>query len=70
MEAARDGQSDHVPAVTEEKKKRQRERDGLMLSRTRVLRQIEEATNERYRESLKQALGELDQKIAALDAQS
>ena len=40
-----------------------------MLSRTYVLRQIESSTNEKYTQSLRQALSDLDQKIAKLDGQ-
>lgn len=45
---------------------RRRERDGLLLSRTRVLRDMEASTNPRYREILKAALDHLDQKLAEL----
>jgi hypothetical protein len=43
-----------------------RERQGLLLSRTYVLRQIESSSSERYTESLRQALADLDQKLAKL----
>jgi len=38
-----------------------------LLSRTYVLQQIEASSNERYTQSLRQALNDLDQKIAKLD---
>jgi len=44
-----------------------RERQGLLLSRAYVLHQIESSTNQRYTESLRQALADLDQKLARLD---
>jgi len=47
---------------------RQRERESLELSRTRVLQDMEKAANPRYQELLKQSLTFLDEKLAALDA--
>lgn len=44
-----------------------RKRQSLMLSRTRVLNDIESASNPRYRESLTQALGFLDEQLAKLE---
>ena len=65
MEGANQGQS---PAskrpLTEEEKKAQREMDKLKLSRAYVLQQIESSTNERYTESLRKALNEIEQKLA------
>jgi hypothetical protein len=59
-----------VPAprrpLTEEEKKAQREVDSLKLSRAYVLHQIESSTNERYTESLRKALNEIEQKLARL----
>jgi hypothetical protein len=46
---------------------RQRERESLELSRTRVLQDMEKAANPRYKELLKQSLMFLDEKLAALD---
>jgi hypothetical protein len=43
-----------------------RERQGLLLSRAYVLRQIESSSNERYTESLRKALADLDQKLAKI----
>jgi len=45
----------------------ERERQGLLLSRAYVLHQIESSSNERYTESLRKALSDLDQKLAELD---
>jgi hypothetical protein len=47
---------------------RQRERESLELSRTRVLQDMEKASNPRYKEMLQQSLLFLDQKLAALEA--
>ena len=46
---------------------RQRERESLQLSRTRVLQDMEKAANPRYKEMLEQSLLFLDQKLAALE---
>ena len=67
MENAKDG---HAPGpkqpLTDGEKKAQHERDSLKLSRAYVLHQIESSTNERYTESLRQALSEIEQKLAQL----
>jgi hypothetical protein len=52
---------------SEEQKQIQREAQSLELSRKYILHQMESATNERYKQSLQQALHELDQKLAKLD---
>lgn len=68
MESAQDGASQSSrQAATEDAKKAQRERQGLLLSRAYVLHQIESSSNERYTQSLRQALSDIDQKLARLD---
>jgi hypothetical protein len=52
--------------LTPEQLQRLREREGLELSRTRVLHDLNAATHQRYRESLELALKFLEDKIAAL----
>ena len=70
IESAKDGNtSGSQPQPTDSQKKIQRERQSLLLSRTYVLRQIESSSNESYTQSLRQALNEIDQKIAKLDGQ-
>ena len=54
------------PQPTDKEKEVQRERQRLLLSRTYVLRQIEVSTNEKYTQSLRQALSDLEEKIAQL----
>ena len=44
----------------------QRKKADLMLSRSRVLQQLEQSTNERYSELLRRTLAELELQIAAL----
>ncbi len=53
--------------LTSKEKETQRLRQGLLLSRTYVLRQIEASSSQRYKESLQRALSEIDQKLAKLD---
>lgn len=53
--------------LTGQEKEAQRLRQGLLLSRTYVQRQMEASSNEQYRQSLQQALNEIDQKLAKLD---
>ena len=45
---------------------RKRQRESLLLSRTRVLHDLEQARNPRYQETLKAALKHLDTKLAEL----
>lgn len=52
--------------LNQEELNRKREREGLQLSRTRVLRDLASAKSGSYRESLEAALNFLDTKIAAL----
>jgi hypothetical protein len=45
---------------------RQQKREGLELSRRRIVNELESATNERRRESLRAALAHLDRELAKL----
>lgn len=67
QDLVRDERKAQRRALSEEVKKAQRERDGLLLSRTRVLQQIEASGSEQYTKVLREALKELDQKIALLE---
>jgi len=67
MENAKDGrESGPKPPLTDGEKKDRHERDSLRLSRAYIVHQIEASTNDRYTESLKQALTEIDEKLAKL----
>ena len=67
MENANDAPaSGSKPPLTDDEKKDQHERDSLRLSRAYIVHQIEASTNERYTESLRQALSEIDPKLARL----
>jgi hypothetical protein len=51
---------------TPEQLDKERRRDSLLLSRTRVLHDLQVACNARYRQQLEQALAHLDRQIADL----
>ena len=59
-------ESKHSIRLTPDEIARQRERDGLALSRSRILQQLEAAKNPRHREMLQQALDDLDNRLAGL----
>lgn len=64
IDQAAENQSNSSKApVNDAEKKGQREREVLLLARARVLQQLEASTNERYSESRRQALKELDEKL-------
>ena len=67
METAKEDQSSNSLQLTDAEKKAHRERSQLLLSRAYVLQQIESSTNERYTESLRQALSDLDQKLSSFE---
>jgi signal recognition particle GTPase len=67
MESAKDKPARTADQRSEDEKKIQREVQSLQLSRKYILHQIESSTNERYTQSLQQALKELEQKLAKLD---
>jgi hypothetical protein len=67
METAKEDQPVNPRQLTDAQKKTQRERNQLMLSRAYVMQQMQSSTNERYTESLRQALSDLDRKIGQLD---
>jgi hypothetical protein len=52
--------------LTPEELLRRKKRADLMLSRSRVVQQLAESTNERYSELLRRTLAALDQQINAL----
>jgi hypothetical protein len=54
------------PRPTPDQLARQRQRQGLLLSRTRVIQQLETAQNAQHRQMLESALADLDARIARL----
>jgi hypothetical protein len=57
-----------VPQKSPEELEVERKREGLLLQRTRVLREIESARNERHKRTLESGLKFLDEQLAALDS--
>lgn len=53
--------------VSADQIKRERERESIELSRTRVLQDLAAATNPRYRDLLQRSLQYLDEKLKALN---
>lgn len=67
IEAAEERKSAaRAAAIDAAQVERKRQRDSLLLSRTRILHDIEQARNPRYQETLKAALKHLDDKLAEL----
>ena len=61
-EAASDKNEARIP-LTSEQIARQQKRQGLELSRQRILQQLQAACNPRHRQMLETALGELDRQL-------
>lgn len=53
-------------ALTQEQTQIQIKKNDLILSRSRVLQQLEHSKNERYSELMRQTLAELDKQLAEL----
>jgi hypothetical protein len=66
IESAESRKKARHKAIDPAQAEKQRQRDSLLLSRTRVLHDLEQARNPRYRETLQAALKHLDQKLAEL----
>lgn len=66
MEDAREARRRDAPGMSAEQAQLEREREGLILQRSRVLSEMESAGNAGYREILKKSLAFLDEKLAAL----
>jgi hypothetical protein len=66
MEGAREARKSSAPQLSSEELQLARERESLLLQRSRVLADIESAANPRYREILERSLAFLDEKLAGL----
>lgn len=68
IESASEGSPDSGghKQLSDDERKRNREREQLLLSRTYVQRQLAAASNERYRELLGKELAEIERKLADL----
>ena len=64
--AGRPGPQGPEPKQTREDRERERRLNSLMLSRTRILGEIETCCHQRFREQLQRELAFLDQELAKL----
>ncbi len=66
IDDARELPPDAKRALTQTEKNRKRERENLILARARVLQQLENCGNGRYKELLDRELSELEKQISSL----
>ncbi|HKD14020.1 MAG TPA: hypothetical protein VKE71_05670 [Candidatus Angelobacter sp.] len=69
-EASQQQSNNSKVPLNDDERKTKREREILLLARTRVLQQLESSPNERYSESRREALKELDRKLQELTPES
>lgn len=55
------------PPLSPEQRERDRKRQGLLLSRTRLTHQLETAENPRHRQMLSDGIAELDRQLSSLE---
>ena len=67
METAEASAVSNKKHLTPEEREKSRRRESLLLSRNRVLQDLEQSGNPRYRKILSDALAHLDAKLAELD---
>jgi hypothetical protein len=53
--------------ISPEDQQRNRKREGLLLSRGRLIQQLQAATNSRRRQMLEQSIAELDSQLSTLE---
>jgi hypothetical protein len=63
-EAAKETRS--RPMLTADERERRAKRDGLLLARAKISKDLESAGNQRYRAMLEQAISHLDREIETL----
>jgi hypothetical protein len=66
QDAAERRQRARLAVLSAEEAERNRKRDGLLLQRTRVLREIEVSTSDRHRLTLQNGLQYLDEQLATV----
>ena len=66
IESANARRGQHRVRLTPEQIELQRKRDSLLLSRTRVLHDLEKCRDERYRKTLAEGLSYLEAQLTAL----
>lgn len=67
MESASDDESKGKKRLTPAEIEANRKRESLLLSRTRILQELQQSRNPRYQKILTDALADLDEKLARLD---
>ena len=67
VEAATEESNSDPRRVTPEQMEHHRKKQNLLLSRRRVVHQLENCSNPLYQELLNRALADLDRQLAALD---
>jgi hypothetical protein len=67
MESASDDDSKHEKRMTADEIETAQKRESLLLSRTRIVQELQQSRNPRYKKILTDALTDLDQKLAQLD---
>lgn len=67
QEEAKDRKSPAKPRLSAAEISKVKEKEGLLLSRQRILQQLSAAHNSRHQQVLQAALVDLDAKIAALE---
>lgn len=55
------------PALTDSERERQLRKEGLLLSRTRIIKDMEASRNQRYRALLEQTLAHIDAELAKFE---
>jgi hypothetical protein len=70
MESARDEKRVPSRQPSSKEKEVERERQNLLLSRTHVRQQMKSAINQKYAGSLRNALDEIERRLAKLDGKS
>lgn len=66
QDEAREKPSKAARKLTPEQAAHEREREGLLLSRKRIVEQLARAQNARHKKMLQDALGELDTRLSTL----
>jgi len=69
-EASQQQSNNSKVPLNDDERKTKREREILLLARARVLQQLESSPNERYSESRREALKELERKLQELTPES
>ncbi|MFP5264596.1 MAG: hypothetical protein ACLGJB_22140 [Blastocatellia bacterium] len=67
MESASEAAAARKKQLTPAEIEATRKRESLLLSRARVLQELQQSRNPRYQEVLTRALADLDEKLARLD---